>query len=146
MRLALFEPSPGSEARLGVVTDQGIVDASTATTWLNASNGQQLMVATIDNFDALRPELERLAASASAVPADSVRVRPPLPRPGKIINCIANYWEHDQREPRALNMFLKNPDAVIGHGDTIVLPECTEQPIADGPGPYVFQHEAELGS
>jgi len=33
-------------------------------------------------------------------------------------------------------MFLKNPDAVIGPGDTIVLPEFTE--------PYVFQHEAEL--
>ena len=34
-------------------------------------------------------------------------------------------------------MFLKNPDAVIGPGDTIVLPEFTE--------PYVFHHEAELG-
>jgi len=33
-------------------------------------------------------------------------------------------------------MFLKNPDAVIGPGDTIVLPEFTD--------PYVFQHEAEL--
>ena len=33
-------------------------------------------------------------------------------------------------------MFLKNPDAVIGPGDTIVLPEFTE--------PWIFMHEAEL--
>ena len=33
-------------------------------------------------------------------------------------------------------MFLKNPDAVIGPGDTIMLPEFTE--------PWMFMHEAEL--
>ena len=33
-------------------------------------------------------------------------------------------------------MFLKNPDAVIGPGDTIVLPEFSE--------PWIFMHEAEL--
>jgi len=59
-----------------------------------------------------------------------------LPRPGKILACIANYWEHAQREARALNMFMKNPDAVIGPGDTIRLPEFTE--------PWAFMHEAEL--
>ena len=37
--------------------------------------------------------------------------------------CIANYWEHAQREARPLNMFLKNPDAVIGPGDTVQLAE-----------------------
>ena len=58
-------------------------------------------------------------------------------RPGKILCCIGNYWEHAQREPKPLNMFLKNPDASIGPGDTIVLPEITE--------PSSFQHEAELG-
>ena len=61
---------------------------------------------------------------------------PPLPRPGKILCCIANYWEHAQREPRPLNMFLKNPEAVVGPGDTIQLPEFTE--------PWIFMHEAEL--
>jgi len=50
--------------------------------------------------------------------------------------CIANYWEHAQREARPLNMFLKNPDAVVGNGDTIRLPENTV--------PWMFMHEAEL--
>ena len=70
------------------------------------------------------------------MPLDRVRLRPPLPRPGKILACIANYWEHAQREPRPLNMFMKNPDAVVGPGDTIMLPEFTV--------PWMFMHEAEL--
>jgi len=43
---------------------------------------------------------------------------------------------HGALEARPLNMFLKNPDAVIGPSDTIVLPEFTE--------PWIFMHEAEL--
>jgi hypothetical protein len=33
-------------------------------------------------------------------------------------------------------MFMKNPDAVIGPGDTIQLPACID--------PRIFMHEAEL--
>ena len=33
-------------------------------------------------------------------------------------------------------MFMKNPDAVVGPGDTIMLPEYTV--------PWAFMHEAEL--
>ena len=66
----------------------------------------------------------------------SFRLRAPLPRPSKMLCCIGNYWEHAEREPRPLNMFLKSPDAVIGPGETIVLPPTTD--------PWVFQHEAEL--
>ncbi len=96
------------------------------------------MTGIIDGFDRLRPALEQLAASGPAIPIDTVRLLPPLPRPGKILACIANYWEHAQRDARPLNMFLKNSceHAVIGPGDTIVLPEFTE--------PWQFMHEAEL--
>jgi len=146
MRIGVFEgPGAGHGIRPGVLTDQGIVDMSEATARLVAHSPQHLMAQIIDHFDEVRPAFERLAASAAPLPLDVVRLRPPLPRPGKFLNCIANYWEHAQRAPRALNMFLKNSDAVIGDGDTIVLPEITEAPFYDGPGPYVFQHEAELG-
>jgi 2-keto-4-pentenoate hydratase/2-oxohepta-3-ene-1,7-dioic acid hydratase in catechol pathway len=147
MRIGLFD-SPGADQRIrpGVLTDQGIVDVSAATVHLAAHSPQHLMAQIIDHFDEMRPAFERLAADRAALlPLDAVRLRPPLPRPGKFLACIANYWEHAQRAPRALNMFLKNSDAVIGDGDTIVLPEITEAPFYDGPGPYVFQHEAELG-
>jgi 2-keto-4-pentenoate hydratase/2-oxohepta-3-ene-1,7-dioic acid hydratase in catechol pathway len=145
MRLALFEPSPSAGYKPGVVTDEGIVDVSVATADLKADTPQQLIAGIIDHFDALRPELERLAASGRPHAQDSVRILPPVPRPGKFLNCISNYWEHQQREPRPLNMFLKSSDSVIGPGDTIVLPEVTEATFFDGPGPYVFHHEAELG-
>src|SRR6266516_4734339 len=137
MRLVLFEgPGAGRGVRPGVLTEAGVVDVSSATAALVAHSPQHLMEQIIDGFDALRPACERLAASALPVPLDSVRLRPPLPRPGKILCCIGNYWEHAQREPRALNMFMKNPEAVIGPGDTIMLPELTE--------PWIFMHEAEL--
>ena len=146
MRIGLFEV-PGADQRIrpGVLTDQGIVDVSEATAHLAAHSPQHLMAQIIDHFDEMRPAFERLADTAEPLPLAAVRLRPPLPRPGKFLACIANYWEHAQRAPRALNMFLKNSDAVIGDGDTIVLPEINEAPFYDGPGPYVFQHEAELG-
>jgi 2-keto-4-pentenoate hydratase/2-oxohepta-3-ene-1,7-dioic acid hydratase in catechol pathway len=97
---------------------------------------QLTMQGIIDAFEDLRPALTRLAREGRALPLADVRLRAPLPRPGKILACIANYWEHGALEARPLNMFLKNPDAVIGPGDTIVLPEFTE--------PWIFMHEAEL--
>jgi 2-keto-4-pentenoate hydratase/2-oxohepta-3-ene-1,7-dioic acid hydratase in catechol pathway len=137
MRLVLFEgPGAGRGIRPGVWTEAGIVDVSSATEGLAAHSPQHLMEQIIDQFDAVGPACTRLVDTSLPLPLDVVRLRPPLPRPGKILACIGNYWEHEQREARPLNMFLKNSDAVIGPGDTVVLPEFTE--------PYVFQHEAEL--
>jgi 2-keto-4-pentenoate hydratase/2-oxohepta-3-ene-1,7-dioic acid hydratase in catechol pathway len=134
MKLVLFqtaeqvEPIPGLLTERGVVSITGIVESSYTP--------QLTMHRLIDAFDRLRPALERQAAEGAAVPLGTVRLRAPLPRPGKILCCIANYWEHAQREARPLNMFLKNPEAVVGPGDKIMLPEFTE--------PWIFMHEAEL--
>ncbi|MBV9828824.1 MAG: fumarylacetoacetate hydrolase family protein [Alphaproteobacteria bacterium] len=134
MKLVLFEIGGAAEPRPGLLTERGVVDVSGAVA--KSYTPQLTMQGIIDGFDRLRGPFEKLAAEAEAVPLASVRLRPPLPRPGKILCCIANYWEHAQREARALNMFLKNPEAVVGPGDTIVLPEMTE--------PWIFMHEAEL--
>ena len=147
MKLALYEgPGAGRGIRPGVITDDGIIDVSSATARLAAHSPQELMEQIIDNFDDLHPEFQKLVSRSMPVPLDIVRLRPPLPRPSKIMNCIGNYWEHAERDHRPLNIFLKNPDAVIGHGDTIVLPAYNEkEEYGNGAGPYVFQHEAELG-
>jgi 2-keto-4-pentenoate hydratase/2-oxohepta-3-ene-1,7-dioic acid hydratase in catechol pathway len=147
MRLVLFEgPGAGRGIRPGVLTDDGVVDVSRVTEMLDGRNPQELMTQIIDEFEELRAPFEEVVDSSRPVPLDIVRLRPPLPRPGKILCCIGNYWEHAQRDARPLNVFLKNPDAVIGPGDTIVLPSYNEkQNYGDSPGPYVFQHEAELG-
>jgi len=134
MKLVLFQTSERAEPVPGLLTDRGVVDIS--RTVERSHTPQLTMERLIDSFERLRPALERQAAEGEAVPLGSVRLRAPLPRPGKILCCIANYWEHAQREPRPLNMFLKNPEAVVGPGDTIVLPEFTE--------PWIFMHEAEL--
>jgi 2-keto-4-pentenoate hydratase/2-oxohepta-3-ene-1,7-dioic acid hydratase in catechol pathway len=134
MKLVLFETAANGEPRPGVLTDRGVVDVYAAIT--PGFTPQHTMQGIIEAFDTLRPSLQELAAAGAALPLSQVRLRPPLPRPGKILACIANYWEHAQREARPLNMFMKNPDAVVGPGDTIMLPEYTV--------PWMFMHEAEL--
>ena len=81
-----------------MLTDVGVVDVSSATAGLVAHSPQHLMEQIIDAFDTLKPTVERWL-SAPCLPLDVVRLRPPLPRPGKILCCIGNYWEHAQREP-----------------------------------------------
>ena len=134
MKLVLFQASARVEQLPGLLTDRGVVDISGVVE--KGHTPQLTMEGLIDSFSRLRPALDLRASEAEALPLDSVRLRAPLPRPGKILCCIANYWEHAQREARPLNMFLKNPEAVVGPGDTIVLPEFTE--------PWIFMHEAEL--
>jgi len=134
MKLALFSESSSEAMYPAVLTDAGVIDISSIVP--SARTPQRTMEWLIDSYDSIRPQLERIAVDSAARPLEQVRLRPPLPRPGKVLCCIANYWEHAQREARPLNMFLKNPDAVVGPGDTIRLPNFTV--------PWMFMHEAEL--
>lgn len=133
MKLVLFE-QPEREARPGLLTELGVFDLHPVAP--PASSPQLRMQGIIDSFDRIRQAIETLAADAELIPLHALRLLAPLPRPGKILACIGNYWEHAQREPRPLNMFMKNPDAVVGPGDTIELPQLS--------GPSGFMHEAEL--
>jgi 2-keto-4-pentenoate hydratase/2-oxohepta-3-ene-1,7-dioic acid hydratase in catechol pathway len=132
MKLVLFERD--SRVAPGALVDDAVVDLDVHVP--AAATPQVRMEALINDFDSLRPTLERAIQSGDRLPIDSVRLEAPLPRPSKVMCCIANYWEHAQREARPLNMFLKNPDAVIGPGDTVHLPNFTV--------PWMFMHEAEL--
>jgi 2-keto-4-pentenoate hydratase/2-oxohepta-3-ene-1,7-dioic acid hydratase in catechol pathway len=138
MRLVLFSGPSAADAagdvHPGVLVDGGVVSIAAAVP--EGTTPQLTMQGIIDGFDALRPAIEQAVNRAPVLPLDTVRLLPPLPRPGKVLCCIANYWEHAQREARPLNMFLKNPDAVVGPGDTVRLPDMTE--------PWIFMHEAEL--
>ena len=119
-----------------VIADSRVVDISSAVSRLNQGSPQLLMADVITHFRELRPELERLAARGGRPLAD-VRLRPPLPRPSKILCCMGGYMEGVSNGVRkGIDMFLKAPSAVIGPGDTIVLPDA-KCPI--------FHHEAELG-
>jgi 2-keto-4-pentenoate hydratase/2-oxohepta-3-ene-1,7-dioic acid hydratase in catechol pathway len=134
MKLVLCRPAAGGEIFPGLMTERGVVNIASMVK--PGYTPELTMEAIIDDFERLRPALEQASTRGAAASFESVRLMPPLPRPGKILCCIANYWEHAQREARPLNMFLKNPEAVVGPGDTIVLPEFRE--------PWIFMHEAEL--
>jgi 2-keto-4-pentenoate hydratase/2-oxohepta-3-ene-1,7-dioic acid hydratase in catechol pathway len=136
MKLVLFSVGGGAITP-GLLTARGVVSISEATQDVAGPTPMDTMRGIIDGWDDLKGTLEDLNAHGAAEGLDAVKLHPPLPRPGKMLCCIGNYWEHDaEREARPLNMFLKNPDAVIGPGDTVVLPEFTE--------PWIFMHEAEL--
>ena len=70
------------------------------------------------------------------MPLSSVKLRPPLPRPGNIVCMAVNYMEDGTRkEPAPLNAFHKAPTAIIGTGETMVLPDVPAT---------IFEGEAEL--
>jgi 2-keto-4-pentenoate hydratase/2-oxohepta-3-ene-1,7-dioic acid hydratase in catechol pathway len=63
---------------------------------------------------------------------DEVRLRAPIPRPGKILCSGINYRGHLEENPGAKLpespfFFSKLPSAVIGPGDSIVHPKLTHQ-------------------
>lgn len=138
MRLARFERLGDGRAELGIVVDDGLVPLSDAAPAEEGEDraGSMTMPELIARFDDLRPELEARSQAVTPLPFDTIRLRAPLERPRTILCAAANYWEHAQRAPRPLHMFVKNPDAVIGPGDTIELPSTTD--------PWIFMHEAEL--
>ena len=119
-----------------VFKGNGVVDISREVRSLEGGSPQLTLENIIINFQLLRPRLERLAERGKVIPLSEVRLRPPVPRPGKVINGQANFMEGVPTDPpRPLATFFKSPDAVIGPGDTIVLPAFH---------PVIFHHEAEL--
>ncbi|MPZ99162.1 MAG: fumarylacetoacetate hydrolase [Dehalococcoidia bacterium] len=130
MKLLLF-----NDERFGVLTDRGIVDATDALARFSPRSGEETMEAAIANWDEVKGELEAGAQSGDAIPLDSVRLLPPLPRPPKVMCMGANYKENGTRPISPRWGFLKNPEAVIGPDGTLVLPKFDAN---------IFHHEAEL--
>ena len=130
MKLVLY-----NDYRLGVLRDQQVVDAMSALEGLHLRRPQDLMEEVITGWTELKPKIEFAIEGKEAEPADSVRLRAPVPRPLKLICAAVNYLEFGQREPAVLDAFLKSPTAIIGSGDTCELP----------PAPAtIFHHEPEL--
>src|SRR6185312_5374884 len=72
------------------------------------------------------------AQSAASVPADSVKLLAPIPRPSKLICVGLNYRDHaiesGMEIPKTPTIFNKFATAIIGQGDSIVLPKSSEKP------------------
>jgi 2-keto-4-pentenoate hydratase/2-oxohepta-3-ene-1,7-dioic acid hydratase in catechol pathway len=131
MKLAFF-----NDFRLGVVNGDNIVDVTDAVNDILHVGPGDLMSSLIGRFGDYRGKLEAAAAANAGVPIASVRIRPPLPKPGNIVCMAVNYMENGTlpKKPQ-INAFHKAATAIIGNGDTMILP--------DEPG-TIFEGEAEM--
>jgi 2-keto-4-pentenoate hydratase/2-oxohepta-3-ene-1,7-dioic acid hydratase in catechol pathway len=131
MKLLYFD-----DFRLGVLKGDAVVDVSKVVKGIPHTGPHDLINGLIERFADYRKKLEKAAAAGRGIPLRKVRIRPPLPRPVNIDCMAVNYMEDGTRtEPAPINGFHKSPNAVIGNGDTMVLPDV---PAA------IFEGEAEL--
>jgi 2-keto-4-pentenoate hydratase/2-oxohepta-3-ene-1,7-dioic acid hydratase in catechol pathway len=125
--------------RLGVLAGESggdgerVVDISDVVGG-GGSSPQARLEALIADWAALAPAI-RAAAGRDGVPLGGVRLRPPVPRPGKLVCAAVNYLEPERPEPQPFNAFLKAPTSIIATGETVELPDAPAS---------VFHFEPEL--
>ena len=121
--------------KFGALKGDTVVDLTGAVSGIQHTSPQDLLNKVIENFSQHKAGLEAAINSGSGVPLNSVRIRSPLPHPN-IVAMAVNYMEDGTRAaPAPINAFQKSPNAVIGNGDTMVLPDV---PAA------IFEGEAEM--
>jgi 2-keto-4-pentenoate hydratase/2-oxohepta-3-ene-1,7-dioic acid hydratase in catechol pathway len=124
--------------KLGVLKGDNVVDVTQAVRDIPRLGPHDLISGLIERFADYRGALEQAAANGKGAPLNTVRIRPPLPRPVNIDCMAVNYMEDGTRkEPAPINAFHKSPGCIIGDGDTMVLPDV---PAA------IFEGEAELAA
>ena len=132
MKLCYFD-----DFKLGVLKgDKFVVDVSALLQDIPHADPRDLMSGLIARFDGYRQRLTAAASQAPGVPLSQVTLRPPLPKPGNIDCMAVNYMEDGTRtSPAPLNAFHKAPTAIIGPGETMVLPDVPAT---------IFEGEAEM--
>ncbi|MCF8531954.1 MAG: fumarylacetoacetate hydrolase family protein [Reyranella sp.] len=131
MKLCYF-----NDYRLGVIKGDNVVDVTDAAKGVPHRDTRDLIVGVIAEWDSYKGKLEKATADGKGVPLASVRLRPPVPRPGNIDCMAVNYMEDGTLpEKPAINCFHKAATAVIGDDDTMVLPDVPAS---------IFEGEAEL--
>lgn len=131
MKLLFFD-----DFKLGVLKGDAVVDVSETVRDIPHTGPHNLIGGLIERFADYKGRLEETVGRGQGVPVSQVRIRAPLPKPYNIVAMAVNYMEDRTRaEPAPLNAFHKSPDAVIGDGDTMVLPDVPAT---------IFEGEAEV--
>ena len=131
MKLVYF-----NDFRLGVLKGDTVVDVTSAVQKIPHTGPGDLMNGLIARWADYRGALERASADGRGVPVAQVKIRPPLPKPVNVDCMAVNYMEDGTREKAApINAFHKSPGCIVGHGDTLVLPDVSAS---------IFEGEAEL--
>lgn len=86
------------------------------------------------------------ADAADGLQPSAVTLKAPIPRPGKIICIGLNYRDHAAESnmpiPEVPTVFSKYANAVIGHGEPIVIPRVTDQIDYEGEMAFVIGRRA----
>jgi 2-keto-4-pentenoate hydratase/2-oxohepta-3-ene-1,7-dioic acid hydratase in catechol pathway len=131
MKLVCFD-----DYRLGVLKDAtALVDITPVVRDAAQGDPRLLINGLIEKFTSYRGKIEQAVASGKTIPLESVKLRPPVPRPGNIDCMAVNYVEEMIPTPPPINGFHKSPNAIIGPGETMVLPDVPAT---------IFEGEAEL--
>jgi 2-keto-4-pentenoate hydratase/2-oxohepta-3-ene-1,7-dioic acid hydratase in catechol pathway len=131
MKLLFFD-----DYRLGVLKGDSVVDVTDAVSSIPHTFPSDLIKGLIERFDEFRPRIEQAVNQGQGKPLSSVKIQAPVPRPTTIVCMAVNYMDGmGGPGPAPINAFLKSPNAVIGDGDTMDLPDA---------GGTIFEGEAEL--
>lgn len=134
------------EERLGVKTEQGVLDVAAASRALHmpevAVTPQAFYAAGLSALPGLQALVDRALAGAGRaawlVAEDHLALGPCVPRPGKIICIGLNYRNHAKESgmelPQVPVLFSKFQNAVAAPGEMIPLPSATQK----------YDYEAEL--
>lgn len=125
MKLVTYDSGKG--ARLGALTDSGIID-------LPALGLPPTMLALIQAGPAVWQQAAArvAAATGAAIPLSAARLLAPLANPGKLIAIGLNYMDHCREQkvqpPTRPLIFAKFPSAIVGPGDVVAWdPAVTQQ-------------------
>jgi 2-keto-4-pentenoate hydratase/2-oxohepta-3-ene-1,7-dioic acid hydratase in catechol pathway len=122
--------------KLGVLNGEDVVDVSDVVKDIPRVGPHDVINGLIARFGDYKAKLQDAAGKGKGVPVSKVRLRPPLPKPTTIVAMAVNYMEDGTRtEPAPINAFHKSPSAIIGQGETMVLPDVPAT---------IFEGEAEM--
>ena len=125
-----------NDFRLGALKGDRVVDITPAVQNVPHTGPGNLIIGVIERWADLRAPLEKAVAAGTGVPVAQVKIRPPLPKPVNVDCMAVNYMEDGTRDkPAPINAFHKSPGCIVGHGDTMIMPDI---PLG------ILEGEAEL--
>lgn len=135
MRLVRYEGNDGA-IRLGALTNNGVVHLEDAAASMGfATEVFRDTSSFLSAGDAAIQQAQTVvqeAAQSTFTALSSVKLRAPVPRPGKIVAVGLNYRDHSieagaKELPKTPIIFAKFPTSISGPGDSIVLPHGDSQ-------------------
>jgi 2-keto-4-pentenoate hydratase/2-oxohepta-3-ene-1,7-dioic acid hydratase in catechol pathway len=121
MRICRFTLKDDAAAipRVGIYDDRTLRDVTAVTEKLPTLRwplplGDQF----IAHFDRLRPDIEKLAGTASLIPTEQVKLLSPVANPGKLI-CGMGNWKHHGAPAGMLGFGFKTTSALANPSDPV---------------------------